>query len=90
MFHQEERDISTFLRKVILKVALIVASPFFMLAFLFLLLQKPPLWSLVPLAAGLLLVAAGLAVWLVARMRLRAVRRELERLGDNDILRPRT
>lgn len=88
MYEREERDIVLFLRRVLLKVALIAASPFFMLAFLFLLLEKPALWSLVPLAVGLLLVTVGLVVWLVVRSRVRRLRRELEWVADNDILRP--
>lgn len=74
MFAKEERDVLRFLRKVLLKVALVVASPFFMLAFLFFLLEKPPIWSLVCLAVGALFVAAGGIVFLVVRARLRAAR----------------
>ena len=82
MFEQEEKDILVFLRKVLLNVALLVASPFLMLAFLFFLLQKPPLWSLVPLAIGLAFVALGLAAFLYAKVRLRQARERVERAID--------
>ena len=88
MFHPEERDLLRFLRKVLLNVALIVASPFFMLAFLFFLLEKPALWSLVCLAIGAFFVAAGLVVFWVVRARLVKAARAVEWVGDNDILRP--
>lgn len=85
---KEERDVIRFLRRVLLNVALWVASPFLALAFLFLLLQKPALWILVPLAVALLLLAAALVLFLVVRARLRATRRSVEWLADNDVRPP--
>lgn len=85
MLRPEENEISTFLRRVLLKVALVVASPFFMLAFLFVLLEKPALWSLIALAAGALIVAAAVAVWLVLRARLRTLQTSMAWVADNDI-----
>lgn len=88
-FEQEERDVLRFLRKVLLNVAAWVASPFLMLAFLFFLLEKPLLWSLICLAVASLLLVAALVVWLVVRARLRDARRTVELVADSDIFRPR-
>lgn len=78
MFDDKEAEaLFRFLLKVILNVALIASSPFLMLAFLFFLLEKPLLWSLIPLGVAGLLIVAALIVWLVVRSKLRALQREL-------------
>lgn len=78
MTRSTDDEVARFARKVILNVALVVASPFLMLAFLFFLLERPAVWSLVPLAIALLLYAAALVVWLVVRERLRAAAQAVE------------
>ena len=85
----EARAVTRFLLKPILHLIAIVASPFFMLAFLFFLLDKHPLWSLIPLAVGVLLLCAGLVAWLVLRARLLDAARQVDTtvaFVDNDIL----
>lgn len=88
LLESEERDIFRFLRKVVLNIALWVASPFLMLAFLFLLFRKPALWILVPLAVAALVLTGALILFLVVRARLRDARRTVEVLADNDFLHP--
>lgn len=66
------------LRKLILNVALFAASPFFMLTFLFFLLQKPVLWMAVTASIGALVLALGYAAWLVVRARLAPVVQAME------------
>lgn len=86
---REARAVTRLLLKPILHLVAIVASPFFMLAFLFLLLEKPPLWSLIPLAIGVLLVLVGLLVWVVVRARLLDAARQVDAtvaFVDHDIL----
>lgn len=78
---REAEELSRFLLKPVLHVTGIVASPFLMLAFLFLLLEKPPLWVLLPLTVALLLAGAGALVWILLRARLLRLSRELERLA---------
>ena len=60
-------------RKLILNVALFAASPFFMLTFLFFLLQKPLVWMAVAASIGALVLALGYVAWLVVRARLAPV-----------------
>lgn len=84
----EARELSRFLLKPILHVTMVVASPFFALGFLFFLLGKPALWSLVPLAVGALLLVTGSLVWAVVRWRLVGLAKDLDALVDKDILGP--
>lgn len=84
----EARELSRFLLKPILQVTMVLASPFFALAFLFLLLRKPALWSLVPLTVGAFLLVGGLLVWAIVRWRLVGLAKDLDALADNDILGP--
>lgn len=87
-----ETDLLRFLRKILTSVVLLVASPFLMLAFLFFLLEKPWLWSLIALAIALLLYAAAFVVYVVVRARLRAVRQAADwapGVADSDIPRAR-
>lgn len=84
----QARELSRFLLKPVLHVTAIVASPFFMLAFLFFLLEKPALWSLVSLAVGTLLVVAGLLVWALVRARLVGLAKDIDTLADSPVLRP--
>lgn len=69
--------LSTFLRKVVLTIALWVAAPFFALALTFLLLQRPWWWSAIPASIGVLFLAIALVLWLVARSRLREAQARL-------------
>lgn len=84
----EARELSRFLLKPILHVTALVASPFLAAAFLFVLLQKPALWSLIPLAIGIVLLIAGVLVWAIVRARLVGLAKEVDKLADSDILRP--
>ncbi len=65
-------------RKLIRTLALFAASPFFMLTFLFFLLQKPLLWMAVTAGIGALVLALGYVAWLVVRARLAPVLRAAE------------
>lgn len=88
---QTEQDLLKFLRRILTSVTLLVASPFLMLAFLFFLLEKPALWSLISLGVAVLLYTAAAVVYVVVRARLRALRQTAEwvgRVADSDILRP--
>lgn len=88
VLQSEARELSRFLLRPILQVTAIVASPFLALSFLFALLQKPALWSLVPLAIGVALLVAGLLVWALVRARLVGLAKKVDALADSDILRP--
>lgn len=68
-------------RKVILRVALVVASPFWMLAFLLFLLGKPAMWSILLASIGALVVTMGYVAWLVVRRKMRDVARVVGRAG---------
>lgn len=71
-------DMLSPLRKLILTIALFAASPFFMLTFLFFLLEKPLPWMAVTASIGALVLALGYVAWLVVRARLAAVLRAAE------------
>ena len=74
---ETEPHVTRFLLKVILYVALLAATPLVGLAILFALLQKPLWWAAIPLGVAILLVAAGLLLWLFVRARLKQARGHL-------------
>jgi Flp pilus assembly protein TadB len=78
---QAEPPLLRMLLKVLLYVAVVAASPFLMLSFLFFLLAKPLLWIVLPLTIAASILACGFVVWLVVRVRLRAYRETLRRLS---------
>ena len=79
VWDEAEPPILRFLLKVVLTAGAFVASPFLALAFLFFLLDKPPLWILIPLSIGALVLVVALVAWLVARAKLRELRGHLDR-----------
>lgn len=70
------------LRKLIMTLSLFAASPFFMLTFLFFLLQKPALWMGVTASIGALVLALGWVAWLVVRARLSPVVHAMEAMDQ--------
>ncbi|HWH08182.1 MAG TPA: hypothetical protein VNX21_03215 [Candidatus Thermoplasmatota archaeon] len=70
------------LRKLILTIALFAASPFWMLTFLFFLLQKPLAWMAVTASVAVLVLALGYVAWLVVRARLAPVVRAMEMMDQ--------
>lgn len=77
LWAEAEPKLSRFLLRVLVKVGLYASAPFFALAVLFVLLQRPWWWALVPGAAGALVLAVALGVWTVIWLRLRRVRARL-------------
>lgn len=69
--------------RVIMVASLFAASPFFALALLFWLLEKPLLWWIaIPLIVGGVVLALGLGVFLTIRARVRGLRRVLDRAAE--------
>lgn len=77
-----EPHVLKFLLKVVLKVSIVLATPFLALSFLFLLLEKPLVWPLVPAILGALVLLSGLAGFLVLRAKLRRLRAKVEAARD--------
>lgn len=77
-----EPHVLRLLLKVVLNVTVVVAAPFLALALLFLYLQKPLLWPLVPGALGGLVLVSGLVAYLVLRAKLRQLRAKVEAARD--------
>lgn len=77
LWDEAEPRLMGFLLKVLLKISLVAATPFFALTLLFLYLQKPLLWMIIPASIGVLVMLAGVALWLVVRAKLRGLRERL-------------
>lgn len=77
VWDEAEPPLMRFLLKVLLQISLVAATPFFALTLLFFYLQKPLLWMAIPASIGLLIVVAGLVLWLVVRAKLRGLRERL-------------
>ena len=69
--------------RVFLTASLFSASPFFALAVLFWLLDKPFWWWIaIPFGLGLMVVAGGMLAFMALRRRLRSMKRHLDRAAE--------